>query len=65
MQKRERIRLIQRVWQRLNENQNKAVDALDDDLFDWYGEGQEAYFCILRGVPIQISQRVKRLSVAL
>ena len=64
MRKRDKIRLIKRVWQRLNNNQTEAFYALDGDLFDWYGDGQEAYFCILRGVPIKITQRVHRMSVA-
>ncbi len=64
MRKRDKIHLIKRVWQRLINNQNEAFRALDEGLFDWYGNGQEAYFCILRGVPIKITQRVKPLSVA-
>jgi len=61
MTKREKRKLIQSVWAYLNKRISEAFEAKDEREFDWYSDGQEAFWHILREEPITITRRVKPL----
>jgi hypothetical protein len=56
-----RIAVIKRVWAYLQRNITEAFENKNEADFDWYGEGQQAFWCALSNKPIKITPRVKSL----
>lgn len=61
MTKREKIRLIKSVFAYLQRESVEAWASRDEDLFDWYSAGLEAFYCIVQDKPITHTPRVKPL----
>lgn len=57
------LRLIQSIIRYLQYQIEAAYLCRDKTLFDWYSEGQEAFFCIIQEKPITRTQRVKDLQL--
>lgn len=49
MKKRDKIRLWRRTWEYLERQKGIAFNGRDNETFDWYSEGQSAFYHILRG----------------
>lgn len=60
MKKHDRARITS-ILRYLQDECAEAWASKNEDLFDWYSAGMEAYCCILEGKPITYTPRVKPL----
>lgn len=61
MNKREKMKLIRRIWDYLNSNLAAAYTNKDEQNFDWYSDGSHTFWCAISEKPVTMISRVKPL----